>query len=110
MRIGVLLLVVCAVVTTVRLPAWHSDLALWQAAAAVTPTRPRPALNIASALIDQGRYLDAAGWSMRGRWLMLVAPERAHEWAAVEGVVRTQLRWIDGFTPVCHIAPFASAC
>ena len=110
MRIGVLCLVACAVLTAVRLPAWHSDLALWQAAAAVTPDRPRPVLNVASALIDQGRYLDAAGWSLRGLWLMQIAPERAYERATVEEVVRTQLRWIDGFTPLCHLAPYTSAC
>ena len=109
MRIGVLALVVCAGLTLQRLPAWHSNLTLWQAAVEVTPSRPRPILNLAAALAEAGDYDRAAWWSIRGLWLS-DAPARRYERAAVKEIVRQQLQWIETRYPVCHQPPFSLGC
>jgi hypothetical protein len=54
--VGGFLLAVYALGTLYRLPAWASDLTLFRSAVKVTPTLPRPAVNLA------GAYLRAQQW------------------------------------------------
>lgn len=61
-RGAALIFVGLALLTAHHAAVWQSDLSLWQAAALVSPDKPRPALNVAAALINAGRDTDAIPW------------------------------------------------
>jgi hypothetical protein len=61
--IGALLLLLCAWRTHERAQAWRSDVALWTSAVVSSPTRARPALNLAMAFARLGRWADAEHWT-----------------------------------------------
>ena len=103
MRIG--LLVLCFVLSAARIPDWQSDLALWSAAATVTPLRPRPALSVATARLRAGDTAGVGFWVLRGLALA-EAPERAHERDVVKRVAASHLQ----IAGLCAESVYASAC
>ena len=87
--VGALVLGICAWVTQGRAQVWRSNEALWTAAVAVTPTKPRPLVNLAAAYARQGRAEEADRWLHRAlttRRLTLAettAAERLHTYLCV---------------------------
>ena len=67
-----LLLGLCACRTHVQLETWRSDEALWRAAVAISPDRPRPALNLAVALERRGAISEACRWISRASALAVL--------------------------------------
>lgn len=59
------LLGLCAWRTHAQLETWRSDEALWRRAVAVSPGLPRPALNVAHALLRRRALEDATHWARR---------------------------------------------
>lgn len=51
-----------AVLTAWQLPAWSSDVALWEQAVAENRRAPRPPYNLGVAHQREGRLADAASW------------------------------------------------
>lgn len=105
MRIGLLVVVACVALSAARIHDWRSDLSLWTAAAAVTPLRPRPALNVATARLRAGDVSGMGWWALRGLALA-DAPERAYERDVVRRVVASHLR----MAGLCADSVYASAC
>jgi hypothetical protein len=103
MRIG--LLVACLVLSAARIPDWQSDLSLWSAAVSVTPLRPRPSLNVATARLRAGDISGMGWWVMRGLALA-EAPERAYERDVVRRVAASHLQ----IAGLCADSVYASAC
>lgn len=68
--IGALVVAVCAWRTHARAQDWRSDEAIWQSATRSTPTRARPALNLAVIYARQGRWTEAEAWTVRAVHLM----------------------------------------
>ena len=64
-RLGVVLIVGCALLTWQRAPVWISNEALWTAAVVVTPSLPRPLINLAAAYAQQGQSEEADRWLQR---------------------------------------------
>lgn len=86
-----------AVLTYRQIPTWASDLALWERAAVVNPTAVRPAVNVAAQHVLAGRVEQAQWWIAHAR-VLLRAPERAFERAAVLEILDRQETWIDAFS------------
>lgn len=80
----------CAYQTSTRLWDWRSDEALWRAAVAVSPEAPRPALNLAAALVHRSARDEAAFWAARA-----VELARARGDDRVEHRATATLTWID---------------
>lgn len=102
-----LLLLSCAWLTAMRVPAWQSDRALWWAA--LPSDKPRVLLNVSAALIRDGDYQGAALWAHRAVW-MAQQPERRGERELVLRLVQNQLRWIDLWQPVCDRPAYSPYC
>lgn len=94
-----LVLGVLAVLTHRQLPRFSSDLALWQAAAAMHPQAPRPAVNVAAQYIVRNEFQHAQWWMERAK-VLADHPARAHERDVVYAVIRRQETWISAFSPV----------
>lgn len=91
--VGVILLGILAARTASTIPRFHSDLALWEAAVAVTPSLPRPALNYATALRKAGRTDEALIWFIRAA----ETSDRSPRAAEIRAGVRSQLLWLTAF-------------
>ena len=57
-----LVLVGYALLTHAYVRVWRSDLELWAHAASRAPLKPRPAVNLAQALIRSGQFDEAERW------------------------------------------------
>ena len=75
------------------IPVWQSDATLWTHAAAVAPLKPRPAVNVARALILQGELGRAEQWLTHTLALAelphVPAYDRADAIAAAQGNLQT---------------------
>lgn len=100
-------LLVLAGLTALRVPAFQSDRALWFSA--LPSDRPRINVNVAAALLTEGEIETGVLFSVRALELTQ-APERAYERAAVETIVRAQLRWANLFSPVCDRPRYQPHC
>jgi hypothetical protein len=80
-----------AVLTGLRIPAFSSDLALWLAAS--PSPAPRVSVNIAAALLEAGKYPQAARYALEA--VALAEHRPPAEQAAVFGVVRNQFLFMD---------------
>lgn len=98
--LGVLLLVWCGAMTVHRAQAWHSEIALWQAATVNAPQLPRPAVNLAAAFLRARNWPAATTWSLRAAALAHV-PERRWMQDTIRPHVWIQLLWIDAVWPIC---------
>lgn len=70
-----LLVLVWAAVTRGQVARWADDVTLWRAAVAVTPTKPRPVLNLGRALELQGQWAAAFEFYQR-TWSFALDPRR----------------------------------
>lgn len=95
--IGWLIVLACAWGTHAQIPVWSSDLRLWQQAAVVSPTNPRPAVNIAAQHALAMRVEEAHFWIARARTL-LAAPNRRDVRAKANAILDQQESWISAFS------------
>ena len=93
-RVGpVVLLAVYTGLTALQVRVWRSELTLWGHAVAIAPLKPRPALNLALALILRGDLPMAEQWLYRTLALAdqphVPAYDRADAVSAVSGNLQT---------------------
>lgn len=108
MRLGlaVVLLALCARLTTARTDAWHSDTTLWTAALRDDPTA-RAAVNLAAVDLRLNEFEHARALDVRA--IALAATDR--DPARVRRIVRQQLLWQDAFgSLVCGLPPWSAWC
>lgn len=97
-RIGWLVVGLCAVLSHRQIPIWSSDLALWTQAASVSPSAPRPLVNLAAQHIVAGRWDEARVWVNRAE-RAIRDDRRRHERDVVRRILDDQHAWIDAFSP-----------
>lgn len=103
-------LVVCVLVgwagvSALRLEAWRDDEALWRAAVAVSPDAPRPASNLAAAVIAAGHPEEGLAWSLRAASLA-----RGRGDGPTLAVVARQVAWLEMTSGVCGRPDVRWAC
>ena len=79
------LLLGCAWLTHARAQVWRTNEALWTAAVAVTPTTPRPLINLAATFARHGQ------WELSQWWLQQALTSRRmtpHEQEGAERLCR----------------------
>ncbi|ACL64023.1 Tetratricopeptide TPR_4 [Anaeromyxobacter dehalogenans 2CP-1] len=86
---GIGLACVFAVATLARNRVWSSDVALWTDAAAKSPNKMRPNLNLGTALVEAGRFREAEAPLRRAA---LLDPASALPHVQLAGVLLTQRR------------------
>lgn len=96
--VGWLLVGICVLLTHRQIPAWSSDLALWEQAARAHPRAVRPAVNLAAQHLLAQRWASARWWGQHAR-ILVRAQGRERERAVVEQILERQDAWIDAFSP-----------
>lgn len=110
MRVGVGLIVlgILAGGSARAIPAFQSDLALWERAVVASPSLPRPALNVATAYRKAGRTREALIWLVRAGELA----DRSERVTEIRAAVRAQLLFLSAFgDDVCSrpaVQPYCS--
>lgn len=91
--VALIVLGTLAIGTARTLPRFQSDLQVWEAAVAASPSLPRPALNLATAYRKADRHREALIWLLRAAELSHSGPRGAE----VRRLVSAQLLWMDAF-------------
>lgn len=93
LRIGLLALVGYMGVSVWHLPVWQSDVSLWSDAVTVTPTLPRPAVNLAGAYLREQRWREAETAWQRAEQL---------SWSdgKAQAVLASQRLWLSALQPL----------
>lgn len=104
-RIGVVVLVTCAVLAAARAEDWRSDPALFQAAVEWTPRYPEALIQRGAVALRRGQWWDAYAWTIRAAIFSESRPEPPHFPGMPDWYTRVQgqLVWIDAFRPVCGL-------
>lgn len=103
--VGALVLLACAGQTHTRLKDWRSDQALFTSAVAVTPTAPRPWLNLASAYIRQGQRAEGLRTT-----LMAARLAESRQDTRMLRVVDRHLQYFDVLDGLCERPDAPSRC
>ena len=97
MKLGLLGLALCALVSMRQVTVWQSEIALWAQAVGVSPDLPRPRVNLAAALIKTRQWDPARGHAIYAQTLC-ADPLRTRERALVQQITDAQLTWIAAYS------------
>lgn len=90
-----------------QLPRFSSSEALWRSAHEAEPQLARPAINLASALLPQGRFMEASALLLVGAQNTRIDP-KADEYLRL---IRSQLQaWELLGYPACEAWPLQAYC